>query len=97
METIIEAETAAVGVDTDATEFTTTGPFVLIGEGFSAIEERAELYIKGPSDAFIPLTDKEGRVFVGQYPNAIPVDTPGTFRVSKTPTASEVSVAYYEI
>ena len=90
---IAATESAASGA---ATEFTTTGPFVLYGDHFGWAES-AQLLRLGPSGEYLPATNKDGVIQGGAYPNMVLVDTPGTYRIDKAKTAAAASVGYEEI
>ena len=90
---IAATESAASGA---ATEFTTTGPFVLYGDHFGWAES-AQLLRLGPSGEYLPATNKDGVIQVGAYPNTALVDVPGTYRIDKTKTVAAASVGYEEI
>lgn len=90
---IAATESAASGA---ATEFTTTGPFVLYGDHFGWAES-AQLLRLGPSGEYLPATNKDGVIQVGAYPNVVLVDVPGTYRIDKTKTVATASVGYEEI
>ena len=79
-----------------ATEFTTTGPFVLYGDHFGWAES-AQLLRLGPSGEYLPATNKASVIQVGAYPNVVLVDAPGTYRIDKTKTVAAASVGYEEI
>lgn len=92
--TVISAtKDAASGV---STEFTTTGPFVLYGDGFGT-HEHATLLRLGPSGSYLTATNNKEVVKVSAYPNMVYIDTPGTFRVEKMKTHAETSVGYEEV
>ena len=79
-----------------STEFTTTGPFVLYGDGFGN-HEHATLLRLGPSGSYLTATNSKEVVKVSAYPNMVYIDTPGTFRVEKIKTHAEASVGYEEV
>ncbi len=90
----IAAKTAAEA-PAAGNEFTTTGPFTFVGDDFTA-GRRAYLMRLGPSGEFRHFTNKEGRVFVSDYPNTVWVDAAGTFRIEKDATQLAACVGYEE-
>jgi hypothetical protein len=79
-----------------ATEFTTTGPFVLYGDHFGW-DESAKLLRLGPSGQYLEATNKDGVVQVSAFPNIVLVDVPGTYRIDKGTTSAAASVGYEEV
>ena len=79
-----------------ATEFTTTGPFVLYGDHFGW-DESAKLLRLGPSGQYLEATNKDGVVQVSAFPNIVLVDVPGAYRIDKTKTVAAASVGYEEV
>lgn len=80
------------GVDT---QFVTSRPFVLYGDGF-AEGEWCSLERLGPSGTYLKARNEKGVIKVGANPNMIYVEAPGSYRLSKGPTSSAASVGYEE-
>lgn len=99
----ITARTAAVAAAAEV-RFTTSGPFVLYGDGFAYQEgvprthpqERCLLQRLGPSGEYIQATNKDGPIFVGAAPNMVYVDAAGSYQLVKDLTVAEASVGYEE-
>ena len=94
--TKIAATTSAVEVTDATTELVATGPFVVYADNF-AVGESVAVYRLGPSATFLPLTNKDGSVFLSAIPNMIYVEAAGTYRFVKTITATAASVGIEQI
>lgn len=92
--TVIAACSTADAVPASAaTEFTTTGPFVLYADYFE-VGQNAVLYRKGPSGDFLPATNVDGGIVVSALPNTAYVDAAGIFRIKKDATSASAKVGY---
>ena len=97
MPLVITNQTAAIPLTDTSTQFTVTDPFVLTGMGFNGWIEKAELYRLMADGEYHLLTKRDSAVLVKDFPNAVLIDIPGTYRVVKTVTLAEASVAYEEL
>lgn len=90
---ITPADTAAFA----ATEFVTSGAFTIDADGLSG-SEFLRLHRLGPSGNFFPLTNSKEEITLGEFPNTVYINAPGTYRIEKTETASdEVYAAWQEV
>ena len=92
---VLPAKIEAVDETDAATEFTTTGPFVIYGDKFLA-NESAYLMQEYATGYFRVATNKDGPVMVSAYPNTARFDAKGTFRIKKDTTKLLASVGYEE-
>lgn len=98
---VIDGVAAAVVAATEA-RFTTTGPFVLYGDGFAfkpyagKAQERCVLQRLGPDGTYSDATNKDGVIFVGVEPNMVYVDAAGDYQLIKEVTADDAYVGYEE-
>lgn len=94
---VITARTAAVALTDETTRFTTSGPFVLYGDGFGVNDfEKAYLYRLGPGGTYIQFTNEKGRAYVAHRPNTVYVEAAGSYQIVKTTTGAAASVGYEE-
>ena len=98
---VIDGVATAVVAATEA-RFTTTGPFVLYGDGFARkpyggrAQERCILQRLGPDGTYSDATNKDGVIFVGVEPNMVYVDAAGSYQLLKEVTAGDAYVGYEE-
>ena len=79
-----------------ATQFVTSGPFVLYGDGF-ADGEWCSLERLGPSATYLKARNERGVIKVGADPNMIYVEAPGSYRLRKEVTGLAAAVGYEEV
>lgn len=84
---------APTTAQTTSASFTLTGPFVLYGEGFSG-REVAILEQEVTSGVWVKVTNLDGYVGVGKFPNSAYYGALGTFRINKGATNGSASVSY---
>lgn len=87
---------AEVPNGTVSTRFTTTGPFVLYGDGFGS-GETAVLRRLGSDGLYSDATNEKGTIYVSNMPNMVFVDVPGLFEIRKTATQNNASTGYEEV
>ena len=79
-----------------ATQFVTSGPFVLDGDGF-ADGEWCFLERLGPSATYLKARNERGVIKVGADPNMVYVEAPGSYQLRKEATSLAASVGYEEV
>ena len=79
-----------------ATQFVTSGPFVLYGDGF-ADGEWCFLERLGPSATYLKARNEKGVIKVGADPNMIYVEAPGSYQLRKEATSLAAAVGYEEV
>lgn len=94
--TPVITETTSAVAGGVATQFVTTGPFVLYGDYFKA-DEKAELQRLGPSGDYINATNQNGPIIVTESPNMVYVEAPGTYQLIKSATRTAAAVGYEEV
>ena len=94
--TTVIAETVNAVAGSAATQFVTTGPFVLYGDYFKA-DEKAELQRLGPSGDYINATNQAGPIIVTECPNMVYVEAPGSYQLVKSATRTAAAVGYEEV
>ena len=92
---VIDAETAIVDL-ASATQFTTTGTFVIDAVGLKA-DENVIVHRLMSDGLFHPLTNDKGTVILSANPNAVLLDTGGTYKVTKPTVTEAVTVGYEEV
>ena len=78
------------------TQFVTSGPFVLYGDGF-AEGEWCFLERLGPSGTYLKARNEKGVIKVGADPNMVYVEAPGSYQLRKEATSLAASVGYEEV
>ena len=79
-----------------ATQFVTSGPFVLYGDGF-ADGEWCSLERLGPSATYLKARNEKGVIKVGADPNMVYVEAPGSYQLRKEATNMAAAVGYEEV
>lgn len=79
-----------------ATAFSVSNKAVVTVEGVVDMDEMAFVYILGPSGSYSPLRNESGTVVLGNKPNAVVLDGPATYKITKTETASGAYIGYEE-
>ena len=79
-----------------ATQFVTSGPFVLYGDGF-AEGEWCFLERLGPSATYLKARNEKGVIKVGADPNMVYVEAPGSYQLRKEVTSLAAAVGYEEV
>lgn len=79
-----------------ATQFVTSGPFVLYGDGF-AEGEWCFLERLGPSATYLKARNDKGVIKVGADPNMVYVEAPGSYQLRKEATSLAAAVGYEEV
>lgn len=79
-----------------ATQFVTSGPFVLYGDGF-AEGEWCFLERLGPSATYLKARNEKGVIKVGADPNMVYVEAPGSYQLRKEATSLAAAVGYEEV
>lgn len=79
-----------------ATQFVTSGPFVLYGDGF-AEGEWCFLERLGPSSTYLKARNDKGVIKVGADPNMVYVEAPGSYQLRKEATSLAAAVGYAEV
>ena len=79
-----------------ATQFVTSGPFVLYGDGF-AEGEWCFLERLGPSGTYLKARNEKGVIKVGADPNMVYVEAPGSYQLRKEATSLAAAVGYEEV
>ena len=79
-----------------ATQFVTSGPFVLYGDGF-ADGEWCFLERLGPSATYLKARNEKGVIKVGADPNMVYVEAPGSYQLRKEATSLAAAVGYEEV
>lgn len=78
------------------TQFVTSGPFVLYGDGF-AEGEWCFLERLGPSGTYLKARNEKGVIKVGADPNMVYVEAPGSYQLRKEATGLAAAVGYEEV
>jgi hypothetical protein len=79
-----------------ATAFPVSSRAVITTEGFDNPDEVAVVYILGPSGNYTPLRNEHGTVTLGVKPNAVVLDGPASYKITKTETEAGAYVGYEE-
>ena len=79
-----------------ATQFVTSGYFILYGDGF-ADGEWCFLERLGPSGTYLKARNEKGVIKVGADPNMVYVEAPGSYQLRKEATNMAAAVGYEEV
>lgn len=92
---IIDAVTDEVDYDTAvAAAFTLEEQTVIRSNGL-AVGEIAMILILSAASTYVPLTNKEGAVYLSVFPNTVLLE-PGTYAITKDESAAAVTIGHGE-
>lgn len=73
--------------------FEVSEPTTILAD-FIGVNEVCTLERLGPSGVYLPLTNKQGTVYLSALPNTFYIETNGTYRVHKFETERPATVGY---